>query len=466
MGSEPREITLSRRVRTRRRPLRGLFRAGRRRSLAFEDRILLLAIATGLPGALFSLLFVWLDPHALKLQWTVTLSVLFLWGWLALQLRDRVVRPLQTLANLLSALREGDFSLRARQPQELDALAQVVHEVNAIGDVLREQRLGAVEAAALLHRVVDEVDVAVFAFDHHGQLRLVNRAGERLLAAPGERLLGQPAGELGLAELLDGEGSRALSVTFPGGPGRWEIRRSTFREQGLPHRLLVISDLSQTLREEERQAWRRLIRVLGHELNNSLAPIHSMSSTLASLLQREPPPEDWKEDMQHGLEVIGNRSGALIRFMAAYARLARLPPPRRAPFELTELIHRTATLETRLPVYVEKGPEITIEADADQIEQLLINLIRNAVDAALLTGGGVGVGWRVDGGNVEVRVEDEGPGLSNTDNLFVPFYTTKPGGTGIGLALSRQIAEAHGGSLILENRTPEPGCEALLRLPV
>jgi two-component system nitrogen regulation sensor histidine kinase NtrY len=466
MGSDPREITLSRRAQPRRLPLRGLFRPGRRRSLSFEDRILLLAFATGLPGTVCSLLFVWLDPHPLKLQWTVTLFTLFLWGWLAFQLRDRVVRPLQTLANLLSALREGDFSLRARQPQEVDALAQVVHEVNAIGEVLREQRLGAVEAAALLHRVIDEVDVAVFAFDHHGQLRLVNRAGERLLAATGERLLGRPAGEMGLAELLDGEGSRALTVTFPGGPGRWEIRRSTFREQGLPHRLLVISDLSQTLREEERQAWKRLIRVLGHELNNSLAPIHSMSSTLAGLLKRDPPPEDWKEDMQHGLEVIGNRSGSLIRFMAAYARLARLPPPRRGPFELSALIRRTAALETRLPVYVEKGPELTIVADADQIEQLLINLIRNAVDAALLTGGGVGVGWKVEGGNVEVRVEDEGPGLSNTENLFVPFYTTKPGGTGIGLALSRQIAEAHGGSLTLENRAPEPGCEALLRLPV
>jgi two-component system nitrogen regulation sensor histidine kinase NtrY len=466
MGSDPREITLSRRARPRRLPLRGLFHPGRRRSLSFEDRILLLAFATGLPGTVCSLLFVWLDPHPLKLQWTVTLFTLFLWGWLAFQLRDRVVRPLQTLANLLSALREGDFSLRARQPQEVDALAEVVHEVNAIGEVLREQRLGAVEAAALLHRVIDEVDVAVFAFDHHGQLRLVNRAGERLLAATGERLLGRPAGEMGLAELLDGEGSRALTVTFPGGPGRWEIRRSTFREQGLPHRLLVISDLSQTLREEERQAWRRLIRVLGHELNNSLAPIHSMSSTLAGLLKRDPPPEDWKEDMQHGLEVIGNRSGSLIRFMAAYARLARLPPPRRGPCELSALIRRTAALETRLPVYVEKGPELTIVADADQIEQLLINLIRNAVDAALLTGGGVGVGWKVEGGSVEVRVEDEGPGLSNTENLFVPFYTTKPGGTGIGLALSRQIAEAHGGSLTLENRVPEPGCEALLRLPV
>jgi two-component system nitrogen regulation sensor histidine kinase NtrY len=450
----------------RRIPFGGLLRAGRRRTLAFEDRLLLLALATGLPGTTFALLFVWLDPHSLKLRWTVTLFGVFFWGWLAFNLRDRVVRPLQTLANLLSALREGDFSLRARQPQEIDALSQVIHEVNAIGEVLREQRLGAVEAAALLHRVVDEVDVAVFAFGDQGQLRLVNRAGERLLADSGDRLLGKPAEDLGLMSLLEGEVSRTLALTFPGGPGRWEIRRSTFREGGLPHRLLVISDLSQTLREEERQAWKRLIRVLGHELNNSLAPIHSMAGTLASLLTREPPAEDWKEDMQHGLEVIGNRSEALIRFMAAYARLARLPPPRPAPFELAALIRRTAALETRLPVYVEKGPEVTIEADADQVEQLVINLIRNAVDAALLTGGGVGVGWRLDGGNVEVRVEDEGPGLSNTENLFVPFYTTKPGGTGIGLALSRQIAEAHGGTLTLENRTPEPGCEALLRLPV
>ena len=450
----------------RRLPFRVLFREGRRRTLTFEDRILLFALAVGLPGTLLALLFLWLDPHSLKLRWTVTLVAVFLWGWLAAKLRDRVVRPLQTLANLLSALREGDFSLRARQSPESDAMAQVVLEVNAIGEVLREQRLGAVEAAALLHRVVDEVDVAVFAFDELGRLRLVNRAGERLLAAPAERLLGRAAAELGVADLLDGEVSRLQSRTFPGGPGRWDVRRSTFRESGLPHRLLVISDLSQTLREEERQAWQRLIRVLGHELNNSLAPIHSMASTLAGLLTREPAPEDWQEDMQRGLEVIGDRSGALIRFMAAYARLARLPPPRRASFELSSLIRRIATLETRLPVYVEKGPEVMIEADADQIEQLLINLIRNAVDAALLTGGGVGVGWRANGAHVEVRVEDEGPGLSNTENLFVPFYTTKPGGTGIGLALSRQIAEAHGGTLTLENRSPEPGCEALLRLPV
>jgi nitrogen fixation/metabolism regulation signal transduction histidine kinase len=438
---------------------------GRRRALGFEDRVLLMGLATGLPGTLLTLLLVWLGPHSLKLRWTVTLIVLFFWAWLAVKMRERVVRPIQTLANLLSALREGDFSLRARQPREVDALSQVIYEVNAIGEVLREQRLGAVEAAALLHRVIDEVEVAVFAFDHAGRLRLVNRAGQRLLAAPGERLLGRTAEDLELADLLASTPPPILSHTFPGGPGRWEVRRSTFREQGLPHWLLVISDISRTLREEERQAWKRLLRVLGHELNNSLAPIHSMASTLAGLLRREPPPEDWKEDMQGGLEVIGERAEALTRFMAAYARLARLPPPARTSWELSRLIRRAAALETRLPVYVENGQPVTVEADADQIEQLLINLIRNAADAALPTRGGVGIGWQVNGDWVEVRVEDEGPGLSNTENLFVPFYTTKPGGTGIGLALSRQIAEAHGGTLTLENRAPDPGCLALLRLP-
>jgi two-component system, NtrC family, nitrogen regulation sensor histidine kinase NtrY len=433
------------------------------RLLSFENRILLLALATGLPALAATLLLLWKGGYNNRVISVVAVALLFVWWKLAAGLRDRVVRPLQTLANLLGAVREGDFSLRARLPEQADALGQVMHEVNAIAATLREQRLGAVEATALLHRVMEEVDVSVFAFDDHGRLRLVNRAGERLLGENADHLLGRAAGALGLQELLEGVEVRTTAKTFPGGPGRWEVRRSLFREQGLPHKLLVITDLSRTLREEERQAWKRLIRVLGHELNNSLAPIRSMASTLAFLLEKQP--EDWKEDMMSGLEIIGNRSEALIRFMAAYARLAKLPPPRLVPFDLAVLIRRTAALETRLPVFVERGPEVTVEGDADQIEQLLINLIRNAVDATLLTGGGVGVGWRVAGAFVEVKIEDEGPGLSNTDNLFVPFYTTKPEGSGIGLVLSRQIAEAHGGTLTLENRQGDRGCEALLRLP-
>jgi signal transduction histidine kinase len=281
-----------------------------------------------------------------------------------------------------------------------------------------------------------------------------------------ERLLGHTASELGLAAGLEGEPARMLQMTFPGGSGRWGMRRSSFRQGGRPHQLLVMADLSQALREEERLAWQRLLRVLGHELNNSLAPIKSLSSSLVQLLSRQPLPDDWQEDMQRGLGVITARAEALSRFMTAYSRLARLPPPKLHPVDLPAIVRRVAGLETRLEVSVTPGPDLTVQADSDQLEQLLINLVRNAADAALETRGGVCIGWSRAGRQVQIWVEDDGPGLTNTANLFVPFFTTKPGGSGIGLALCRQIAEAHGGTLTLENRPNARGCVARLHLPV
>jgi PAS domain S-box-containing protein len=436
------------------------------KGLRYEDRILLLAVAAGLPGALTSLLFLWLGDHAPKVQWTLTVFIVSLWLGFAAAVRRRVVFPLQTLANLLQASREGDFSLRARRAGADDVLGDVMREINILSETLMHQRLGAVEATVLLRKVIEEIDVAIFALDGREVLRLVNPAGERLLGQPAERLLGQTACELGLGEFLTGEAQRTAERVFPGGDGRWGIRRTGFREEGFHHHLLVIANLSRALREEERQAWKRLIRVLGHELNNSLAPIKSMAATLARLLGREKLPADWREDMQRGLSVIAQRSESLSRFMNAYSRLARLPPPRSEPVDVGELVRRVAALESRQEVALKPGPDLTVQADADQLEQLLINLVRNAVDAATETGGGVLLSWARQGRELLVRVVDEGPGLPATGNLFVPFFTTKPGGTGIGLVLSRQIAEAHGGSLTLENRRQARGCEARLRLPL
>ena len=440
-----------------------------RPKLSHENRILLLSLLTGLPGVLIALILLWRGDHTSRTQWTLTVLTLGIWLGVAFAVKERVTHPLQTLSNLLAALGEGDFSIRARGARREDALGEVMIEVNALGEMLRQQRLGALEATALLRTVMAEIDVAIFAFDGDRRLRLVNRAGERLLAQPAERLLARSAEELDLVHCLEGAATRTLEMTFPGGPSgstRWGIHRSTFREGGLPHQLLVLSDLSQPLRDEERQAWRRLIRVIGHELNNSLAPIKSMAGSLESLLTREPRPADWQEDTQRGLRVIEARAAALSRFMEAYARLARLPQPRLQSLDLGALVRRVVRLETRLPVRLLSGPEMTIRADGDQLEQLLINVVRNAVDAALETGGGVKVNWKKNATHVEVRVEDEGPGLSNTTNLFVPFFTTKPGGSGIGLVLSRQIAEAHGGSLTLANRHDARGCQARLLLPV
>jgi len=438
----------------------------RRTRMKFELRLLGMALGAGVPAVLVALLFLWLGDYSSRTQWTVTLLIVTFWLGVAFALRGRVVFTLQTLSNLLAALREEDYSVRARGARPDDALGQVMMEVNALSETLRDQRLGALEATALLRKVMEEIDVAVFTFDGEQRLRLINRAGERLLAQPAERLLGRSAGELGLADCLGGDPARTLGMSFPGATGRWGVRRSVFRERGMPHQLLVLTDLSRPLREEERQAWQRLIRVLGHELNNSLAPIKSMAGTLKNLLEREPRPGDWEEDMRHGLGVVESRAESLSRFMDAYARLARLPTPRLQAVEIGALVRRVIGLETRLRVALRAGPELTVRADPDQLEQLLINLLRNAVDAALETGGGVQVGWARNGSYMEIHIEDEGPGLSNTSNLFVPFFTTKLAGSGIGLVLSRQIAEAHGGTLTLENRRAAVGCEARLRLPL
>jgi nitrogen fixation/metabolism regulation signal transduction histidine kinase len=383
----------------------------------------------------------------------------------AFAVRERVVFPLQTLSNLLGALREGDFSVRGRSPRPDDALGEVMREVNTLGSTLREQRLGAMEATMLLRTVMREIDVAVFAFDEHERLRLVNRAGERLLASAPEKLLGATAEELGLEVCLDGPETTTMQRTFPGGAGRFGVRRTRVRERGLPLELVVISDLTQALSEQELQAWQRLVRVLGHELNNSLAPIKSIAGSLVSIISRDPLAEDWREDMVRGLSVITSRSESLSRFIGAYARLAKLPRPQLQPLDVGACVRRAVSFETRLPVEVVPGSELVVQGDPDQLEQVLINLLRNATDASITTSGGVKIGWRIDGSMLEIWIKDEGPGLSSTANLFVPFFTTKPGGSGIGLVLSRQIAEGHGGALMLENRTDGPGCVARLRLP-
>jgi len=439
---------------------------GRRKPLKHERQVLLLALFAGVPGLVLALVLLWAGDFAARTQWTLTVLAAGAWLAIAATLRERVIRPLQTVSNMLAALREGDFSMRARGSNPSDALGLLLLELNSLGEDLRAQRLGALEATVLLGRVMEEIDVAVFAFDGSRALRLVNRAGAVLLGRPREQLLGRSASELGLDECFVADAPGVVDLELAGSRGRWEVRRGTFRQGGLPHDLLVLADVSRTLSMEERQAWQRLIRVLSHELNNSLAPIKSLAQSLADLVRRDPPPLDWRTDLENGLGVIGNRADSLSRLMAAYARLARLPQPRLEPVAVVEWVRRVAALETRRAVTVCPGPEVTIQADGGQLDQLLINLVRNAVDAAFDGDGEVEVGWAARNGRLEVWVRDGGPGFADTDNLFVPFFTTKPNGSGIGLVLSRQIAEAHGGTLMLANRSDRRGCEARLSLPI
>jgi nitrogen fixation/metabolism regulation signal transduction histidine kinase len=326
---------------------------------------------------------------------------------------------------------------------------------------------------------MEEIDVAVFAFDSDATLRLVNHAGQALLDQSAEHLLGRSAAELDLADCLADEPTRLLSRTFPGGAGRWGMRRSSFRERGLPHSLLVIADISQPLREEELKAWQRLVRVIGHELNNSLAPIKSIAGSLSAIMRRPQRSLDWEDDLRGGLEIIETRAEGLNQFMQSYARLAKLPAPNKQPVELAPLLRRIASLEARLPVQIVEGPAVSPSIDAAQIEQTVINLVKNAVEASLeahpagqsrsplpADNGGVRLTWGRTAGAVEIVIEDDGPGVANLQNLFVPFFTTKPSGSGIGLVLCRQITENHGGTLTLINREGPTGTIARLRLPL
>lgn len=446
-----------------------LQRSGKK--LNFERRLRFLFWLFGLPGLVLIWWLLWI--HSVDTIETMILLVLYVlaWAFLVSILQEQITRPLQTLTNVVAALREDDYSFRARGARNNDAIGDLAQEINALADMLQIQRAGTLEAIALVERVVDSMQSPVLAFDPEGRLKLLNIAAERIFVMKAREALGHTARELGLERMAAATDDELLTMESGSQSGRWIVKRTGFRLRGVPHTLLVLADVSAALREEERIAWKRLIRVLGHEINNSLTPIKSIAANLRGQLERNSLGE--LEDFDRGLEVIENRAESLNRFLQAYRRLMGLPAPKLAPVELGELVRRVVKLETRLEVMVRGGKELIIQADADQLQQALINLVRNGVEAALgpemehADSAEVIVDWKESRNEVIITIIDNGPGVSNDSNLFVPFYTTKLEGTGIGLVLAQQIAEGHAGQVTLANRDDEEsGCIAEIRLPL
>jgi len=437
----------------------------RRRRRPAVRRAWLFCLLLALPALTFAAVLLTLHPIALAPAVLLAFCLLLYFLVVAAALIEGLIRPLQTLSNVVSSLREGDYSFRARGAGTQDAFGELAGEVNALADLLQKQRVRSLEATALLARILEVMHAPLFAFDREDLLQLVNNAGVRLLGIPYARCFGHSARELGLEDLLAAPDQAIHS--FASKPTRWLLRKAVFRQDGVPHTLLLLADVSLPLQEEEQLAWKRLIRVLGHELSNSLAPIKSIAGSLLARVDCMEGDAATLHDFRRGLEVVESRADALHRFVQSYRQLAQLPPPQLKPVPLAALLERVVLLEQRLPVELEPGPPLLLDADPDQLEQMFINLLANAVDASLARDGQpVQASWRLNGSFVLVTIVDRGLGIANSENLFVPFYTTKPAGSGVGLALAQQIARAHGGEIQLLNREDGEGARATIRLPV
>ncbi len=431
----------------------------------FERRLVALTSALAISALLCGAVLLWLAP----IDWVVRLALCVAWFAVLTLLWRAVIRsvvdPLRALTNVVEAYRGGDYTLRSSREFEGDALGDLVHEINSLGSTLHEQRLRALEATALLDKLIGAIDVAILAFDGEGQLRLLNSSASQLLGVGQAEAIGRGAAELGVREILAEDAQTQIVPAFAGRTGRWQVTHGTFREGGLSQHLLIVADVRQALREEERGAWQRLIRVISHEVNNSLAPIKSLAGTLAEMLTESLPAGQLRDDALPALRVIGDRTDSLQRFLAQHTRLARLPSPKRRWFPVKPVLARVGRLERVCAVEVQAPEDLQVHVDEDQLEQTLINLVKNASEAQGEGHGVITIAAREDRDRLVLTVTDSGPGIANLDNLFVPFFTTKQGGSGIGLALSRQIAEAHGGTLRLENRTEGTGAVATLEIP-
>lgn len=395
-------------------------------------------------------------------RWIVSLACITWTVAAAFLVRRRFQYHLQALSSLVEAIRGQDYSLRASRSLEEGALGDLCLQINLLSDQLQASHRGEEEMRSLLTKVVAQINVAIVAYDSHNRIRMINPSAAQLLGGKAQEFIDQSLADTALSALNYSEQSQLIDHDFPGGEGRWQVIWQQYRYRGQPGRLLFITDLQQVLSEEEARAWQRLIRVITHEINNSLTPISSITQTLLG---------DFAEnvdnrDLVTGLQLIGERADHLASFVREYASLARPPTPQRKLFSLDAMLQRLGQLFEEKGITVQTGDgETNIFADPAQIEQLLINLVRNGIEASSGESSAVTLSYSFEAEICKILVTDEGSGISNPSNLFVPFYSTKAKGSGIGLVLCRQIAEAHGGALSLKNRDDSKGAIATLSLP-
>ena len=413
--------------------------------LSFELKLLLLALLASVPSTIGLIVFMLKAGVSVYLTAMIGIILFMVIAWCIATIVGKTSFLFRTLSNLLEAMTNGDYSLRGKKQYTDSALGNLVAQINLLSETLAKQKLEVEQHQLLLAKVIKHIDVAIIAMDEKEQITLANPAAEKLLTQ------NQSSGQTPDIEALKQS-------------GKYNIVQDQFIENGKQNRLWFITDVRDLLRAEERKTWQNLIRVLSHEINNSLTPISSLSQTLQRLVNRSEDLSEEKPDIEDGLTLINERANSLKTFIDSYRNLSRLPEPKKQPTNIKLLLEKVINLFEQRTINLTCDNEIQFNLDPIQFEQLLINIIKNANEAMPSTQGQIDIGSTSNNDTLTLTIKDQGPGINNPQNLFVPFYTTKAKGSGTGLVLSRQIIEAHGGDLVLKNREDETGCEVVISL--
>ncbi|MEH6384834.1 MAG: ATP-binding protein [Colwellia sp.] len=436
-----------------------------------EFWVLIASLVAILPLCFVSLILLSMAELPEHLFWTLLFMVVGSFIWSLVYLQRRILFALRSISNALMSLAESDYSIRLGLCERGQILDEVVRSVNRLRDLLHAERTGAAETGALFARVVEKVDVALFAFDPNGNLCMVNERGLLLLNRSRKEVLDKSAQMLGLAACLASSDNKVLRLNLAGSASNWLIKKAQYREFGAPRELVIMSDLTAPLREKELEAWQRLVAVLRHEISNALAPIKSYSQTLGWTLRQTERHEGWEQDCIEGLAVIERQTTALNYMMQSYKNLNQLPTPVPHYFDLQLWLAEIVKQELRLPVQIFSGEPLELYGDRELLSQALVNIINNAIEASTNAQPPI-ISWQVltrPGNNhtwLTLDITDFGEGVANEDNLFVPFFTTKAKGSGIGLLVCRGIIEVHGGHFNLMNKAHGQGCIARIQLPL
>jgi nitrogen fixation/metabolism regulation signal transduction histidine kinase len=433
--------------------------------IATDWRLFLLVLSGAIPVAM---LLIWasIDSRLPLIAKAAVAFVCLLWILIvASAVRGELLRHIRTLSNLVESIRVQDYSMRGSRAREPGELAELYQQLNILTESLKSSRQGEQELLSILEKVVSQINVAIIVCDSRDKIRLVNQLATALLKTSAEKLVGINFGDTALVGLPMSPEPKLIDFRFPGAEGRWQVSQHNYRHEGKTSRIVFVADLKQVLSEEEIAAWQRLIRVISHEVNNSLTPITSLCQTLSSIASK-PESAELKDDILEGLDVIAERAKGLQEFISVYARLARLPEPHKVLFPVVELAGNLQRIFANQPLTILPFPDVTVFGDPVHLEQALINLIKNGLEANPAAAPDVQLTCQLRGGQCEFQITDNGSGISNPGNLFVPFYTTKKEGAGIGLILCRQIAAKHHGYVSLENRTDASGAGAKLVLPL